>query len=248
MCDFISLATTDRKEIYYFDCEKRQSMPVDSRGNRLDPDSHASICEFFRINEDAVNKYEWNPFSNTLYVDTKQFDEDTEYIRNHLNEQDWSPICGDLEGARAFIETLKDGSYLNLNLSIPEGVRVFDTWEEADAAICSASRSAGLGAVRGATHNAANASILCAVGYSSRYPAFSAAEDAAYDAARATNACSLDAARYCAIKYALDDRVEIEPEHIAYVNKRWAINQAGYRVVDDVAGVLYCYDIARRMR
>jgi len=75
-----------------------------------------------------------------------------------------------------------------------------------------------------------------AAGDAAWYAAGDAALDAAWDAAR-------DAAWGAALSAALIicDDLPIPQQHVDYIRRRWAVWQAGYGVVCDVDGVLYCY-------
>ena len=71
-----------------------------------------------------------------------------------------------------------------------------------------------------------------------------AARDAAWDAALvAARDAALVAARDAALSAALIicDDLLIPQQHVDHVRRRWAVWQAGYGVVCDVDGVLYCY-------
>ena len=70
MCKFFSFVMNDGGKIFYFNREQRLDF---LKNNPKDyyVDSHASICEFYKLNEDEVNKYE---YLGKLKVDTKCFD------------------------------------------------------------------------------------------------------------------------------------------------------------------------------
>lgn len=68
-----------------------------------------------------------------------------------------------------------------------------------------------------------------------------AALDAAWKAARnAAMDTEWDAATYAVICIICAD-LPIDQHHIAYVRRRWSVREAGYGVLCDVDGVLYCY-------
>ena len=76
--------------------------------------------------------------------------------------------------------------------------------------------------------------------YDTRGAALDAAWDAALGAARDA---AWDAARDAALSAALIicDGLPVQQQHVDHVRRRWAVWQAGYGVVCDVDGVLYCY-------
>ena len=84
--------------------------------------------------------------------------------------------------------------------------------------------------------------------YDTRDAASDAASDAAREAAweaawEAARYAASDAARVAALMAALIvcDDLPIPRQHVDYARKRWAVWQAGYGVLCDVNGVLYCY-------
>lgn len=239
MCDFFSLVTTDRHAIYYFNCKQRKNKIFDRRGNPLRPDSHASICSYYGLDEDTVNKYEWNPFTNKLILDTEQFDEDPVYILDHLNAQDWTPICGDLEGARKFIAGLNDVQWMKLdhNYGIPSGVKMFESRAAARAAARGGARNTAWNTANGATWYAAHAAARGDAWDTAWKSAYEAAWNAVWDSVYEV---SWDAALYCVFTYILAG-IEIPPHHTEHIRTRFELWLHGYGVACDVDGVLYCY-------
>ena len=67
MCQFFSFVTKGSKK-YYFDWEQRKIL-LESNPKGYKPDSHTSICGFHGLNDDKVNKYEFNPLTRKFIVD-----------------------------------------------------------------------------------------------------------------------------------------------------------------------------------
>jgi hypothetical protein len=67
MCKFFSFCSFGRK-YYFFDWKQRQEL-LKSNPQDLNPDSHASIAEFFSIPEDKSNKFEYNFLTGEFLVD-----------------------------------------------------------------------------------------------------------------------------------------------------------------------------------
>ena len=69
-----------------------------------------------------------------------------------------------------------------------------------------------------------------------RVAAWDAARDAAWDAARdaALDAALLSSLTMCA-------GLDVDPKHMMYAKKRWAVWEAGYGVLCDFDGVIYAY-------
>ena len=70
MCEFFSFVMNDKGKMFYFDREQRLAFN-ESNPKKYYIDSHASICDFYKLNEDKVNKYE---YLKELEVDSKCFD------------------------------------------------------------------------------------------------------------------------------------------------------------------------------
>ena len=190
MCKFLSLVESDRHEFYLFTPEQRiahSKKPLtDKHGNAYKMDSRASICAFYGLDEDVVNKYEWNPYTCKLDIDRKVFDVDEDRVQTYLSGIDWHPICGDIEGLRGFCARMKDVPFFKRCGNLPDGVKLFKT------------------------------------------------RAAARDAAR-------DAVLYARIIF-LCAGLEIDKKHVDYIKKRWEVWEAGYGVLCDIDGVLYCYE------
>ena len=202
MCKFLSLVESDRHAFYLFTPEQRianRKKPLtDKHGNALKMDSHASICAFYGLDEDEVNKYEWDPYTRKLHIDRREFDVDKARVLAYLDGLDLHTICGDIEGLRAFCDRMKDVPFFKRCGSLPDGVKLFATRTAASAA------------------------------------AWAAAWDAAWDAAST-------AALYARIIF-LCAGLEIDKKHVDYIKKRWEVWEAGYGVLCDIDGVLYCYE------
>ena len=226
MCNFLSLVETDRHVFYLFTPEQRiahSKKPLaDKRGNAYKMDSHASICAFYGLDEDKVNKYEWNPYTKKIAIDRQVFDVDEKHVQAYLDGIDWHPICGDIEGLRDFCARLREIPFFKRCGSLPDGVKLFKT------------RVAAWDAARAS----ARASAWDAAWDAARDAAWAAASDAASDAAWYA---AWDAELYAMITF-LCAGLEINAKHVDYIKKRWAVWEAGYGVLCDVDGVLYCYE------
>ncbi len=262
MCKFLSLVESDRHAFYLFTPEQRiahRKKPLtDKHGNALTMDSHASICAFYGLDEDEVNKYEWTPYTRALDIDRKVFDVDKARVLAYLDGLDLHTICGDIEGLRAFCDRMKDVPFFKRCGSLPDGVKLFKTWAAARAAAraaaMDAARAAAMDAARAAAMDAARAAAMDAARDAAmdaaRAAAMDAARDAAWDATRdaasdatwdAASDAAWDATLYARIIFLCAD-LEIDEKHVEHVKKRWAVWEAGYGVLCDVDGVLYCYE------
>ncbi len=279
MCEFLSLVESDRHAFYLFTPEQRiahRKKPLtDKHGNALKMDSHASICAFYRLDEDVVNKYEWNPYTRKLHIDRREFDVDEARVLAYLDGLDLHTICGDIEGLRAFCDRMKDVPFFKRCGSLPDGVKLFATrtaaraaardsaWDAANAAASAAALDAAMAAARDSAWDAARAAASTAARDAARAAARDAAWDAAASAAARVSAnAAASAAAWAAASaaasaaaWAADSAaalyariiflcagLEIDKKHVDYIKKRWEVWEAGYGVLCDIDGVLYCYE------
>ncbi len=220
MCNFFSFLADGNRRIYYFDAEQRRKR-VKFRDGQSVPsyDSHTSIARYYGLNEDDWSEGEYNPYTDKLTLDKQNTTWDEDKVRAMLADVDWHPICGDLEGARAFLRELQTIPWLKPEgtLKDGDGIKVFETM----ATACSAARTAARDTARYAAWDAAWEA------------ACSAALDNAWSAA-------LDAELYICVSHVCDG-LSIAQEHIDHAHKRMDVWRHGYGVYCDVDGVLYCY-------
>jgi hypothetical protein len=69
MCNPISFLQDDKGKLYYFNLKQRHNPPKNISIDQLD--SHSAIAEFFKVNEDECNKWEFNPLTDKFELDNK---------------------------------------------------------------------------------------------------------------------------------------------------------------------------------
>ena len=82
MCNFFSFVTEPEKhggKRFYFDWKYRKEHLKDDNH-----DSHSSICEFYKLNEDVCNKYEFNPLTKVFIVD-----QINSQVDDSIQAEDW---------------------------------------------------------------------------------------------------------------------------------------------------------------
>ena len=67
MCKFFSLISDGEGNVYYFDHKIRKEI-ISDKSKYDETDSHTSIAEYFKRNEDNSNKYEYNPLTEEFTV------------------------------------------------------------------------------------------------------------------------------------------------------------------------------------
>ena len=158
MCNFFSFLTDGNRRIYYFDGNQRRRHVTFRDGQSVPSyDSHTSIARFYGLNEDDWSKGEYNPFTDKLVLDQQNTTWDENKVRGMLSDVDWHTICGDLEGARAFLRELREIPWFRPDgtLKDGDGIRVFETKEAAWNAARNAARSAARDAAWDAVWDAA---------------------------------------------------------------------------------------------
>ena len=88
MCNFFSFVTNPDhdNDFYFFDWQMRQA---DKDG----ADSHSHICAQFKLNEDKINKWEYNPLTKELTLDGQNAEKDDEKrVRKWVDKLDWKQI------------------------------------------------------------------------------------------------------------------------------------------------------------
>ena len=93
MCKFFSFIS-NRGHIHYFDNEIRQKIIKGELNYELD--SHSSIADYFGVNEDKFNKYEYSPLTKEFTVDQINGKDDSDYMRKWVEKLDFSKIVPEL--------------------------------------------------------------------------------------------------------------------------------------------------------
>lgn len=93
MCKFFSFLTDpSTKKVYFFDAETRLKLKK-RNPLRYTYDSHSSIAEYFNVNEDRLNKYEYCPFRKKLILDKRNsLTSDLVFAKEFVKNYDFTPI------------------------------------------------------------------------------------------------------------------------------------------------------------
>ena len=90
MCQFFSFTTKGSKR-YYFNWEQRQDLLRDNP-NDYNPDSHSSINAYFGLDDDKVNKYEYNPLTGEFSVDQINIKDDRALAKEWVEKLDFKTV------------------------------------------------------------------------------------------------------------------------------------------------------------
>ena len=67
MCQFFSFISNGQGKYWYMDSKIRKELLKDNPKD-YNPDSHTSIAHYYSINEDKMNKFEYNPLTKKFVV------------------------------------------------------------------------------------------------------------------------------------------------------------------------------------
>ena len=80
MCKFLSLVSNNGK-VYFFNANLRKEL----KDSNYRFDSHASICKYYNLNEDKMNKWEVDIFPKiVLNLDMMNAKDDTRHVENYV--------------------------------------------------------------------------------------------------------------------------------------------------------------------
>ena len=78
MCNCLSFLVSRTGQVFYI--SKEQEQDYNNKVKKSRPDSHSGIAEYYDIDEDKMNKYEYNLFSKVLKEDSIVFDYDIKKV------------------------------------------------------------------------------------------------------------------------------------------------------------------------
>ena len=105
MCKFFSFVTKGSKK-YYFDWETRKGL-FESNPKDYSPDSHSSICHKFALDDDKVNKYEFNPLTKEFTADQINIKDNQALAKKWVETLDFKTIIEPLN-IKTIIHPFKD--------------------------------------------------------------------------------------------------------------------------------------------
>ena len=92
MCKFFSCVSDGHGSIRYFGAKERLEIEEQGNPKHYEFDSHTSICDYFDINEDKCNKYEYSPFTKKFVVDTLNNKNDSAHVEKQVRNLDFTDI------------------------------------------------------------------------------------------------------------------------------------------------------------
>ena len=85
MCEFFSFNTIQGK-VFYFKPKDIKEIRKQNNPKGLNFNSHTSIAEYYKFNEDKSNKYEYNPFTQEFKVDQINTKDDSKFARQWVKK------------------------------------------------------------------------------------------------------------------------------------------------------------------
>ena len=90
MCNFFSFVTKGSQK-FYFNWKQRQEL-LENNPEDYEPDSHTSICHYHKLDDDRVNKYEYNPLTKKFNVDQINIKDDQALAKKWVEKLDFKSI------------------------------------------------------------------------------------------------------------------------------------------------------------
>ena len=90
MCKFFSFVTKGSQK-YYFDWPTRVKL-LKSNPHEFEPDSHSSIANYFKLNDDKVNKFEYNPLTKKFEVDRINIKDNQALAKKWVEKLDFKTV------------------------------------------------------------------------------------------------------------------------------------------------------------
>ena len=113
MCKFFSLVSQGDSKPLYFDAKIRKQIIAKKKVNGVSyesTDSHTSIADYFGhkcLDEDKLNKYEYNVWTKKIEIDHLGAKDDSKAIKDFCDNLDWTTIVPELK-IKPIINPFKD--------------------------------------------------------------------------------------------------------------------------------------------
>ena len=136
MCKFFSLVSDGHGSIRYFGAKERTEINEKGNPKHYEFDSHTSICDYYKINEDKCNKYEYNPFTKKFTVDQINNENDSAHVEKQVRNLDFTDIFEtdlfhiDLSELESLDGIVLPEKYKSIDLSSLEKLENFVFYEE----------------------------------------------------------------------------------------------------------------------
>ena len=113
MCKFFSVCSTGDSKPLYFDAKIRKQIISKKKVNGVSyesTDSHTSIADYFGhkgLDEDKLNKYEYNVWTKKIEIDHLGAKDDSKAIKDFCDNLDWTTIVPELK-IKPIVNPFKD--------------------------------------------------------------------------------------------------------------------------------------------
>jgi hypothetical protein len=137
MCNFFSLLSDGAGKIFFFDYSIRDKIikgKLTVNNNKINStDSHTSIAVYFNLDEDMMNKWEYNVFTKTLNKDTLNNKNDYEEVYKKVSEIDFKEIVPELI-IKPDIHPFRDVP--KVTKITEEHLKLLNNWASVRASVC----------------------------------------------------------------------------------------------------------------
>jgi hypothetical protein len=163
MCQFFSLVSNAKGNIYYFDAEVRKK--IITRELNYQTDSHSSIADYYEINEDKFNKYEFNPLTKKFTIDQLNTKDDSAKVNKFCEQLDFKTIAPEL-----IIKLIVNPLKLDFPVVTEKEIKLLKEWASVRDSIRASVRALVRDSVRDSVGNSVRDSVGDSVwAYTSSY-------------------------------------------------------------------------------
>jgi hypothetical protein len=137
MCKFFSVCSIGDSKPLYFDAKIRKQIIAKKKVNGVSyesTDSHTSIADYFGhkgLDEDKLNKYEYNVWTKKIKIDHLGAKDDSKAIKDFCDNLDWTTIVPELR-IKPIINPFKDIQTLEVT---KEDIKLLKEWDSVWASV-----------------------------------------------------------------------------------------------------------------
>ena len=182
MCQFLSLVSDGKGKMFYFGYAIRKDI-IAGKLKYESTDSHTSICDYFKLKEDVMNKYEFNPLTKEFTVDQiNNKRDDRKSVEKQCNKLNFKKIVPELI-IKEIINPLKIQPPEKIT---KEHINLLKEWASVWASISASVRDSISDSVWDSVSASVRASIWASIWDSVRASIWASVWDSVWDSVRAS--------------------------------------------------------------